>query len=348
MSGCETGSGVSCEQEEMERILFGFKLEAQKQLVSLQKPRKKVLVIAGPTAVGKSRFALDLAKTINGEIISADSMQVYKGMDIGTAKLPLSEREGIPHHLIDIRAIRDVFNVVDFYYEARHLCQQIIARDAVPIVVGGSGFYIHSLIYGPPSGPPSVAELRKALEEEVEKFGIEAMFKKLKELDPQYASTITAGDKQKIVRAIEIIRLTGKKVSKLSWKGRRRPQNYDFRCWFLFKPREHLYRVIDKRCERMIEDGFIDEVKALLDEGLKENSSALQSIGYRQVLDFFETSQTKEDYQKFIEKFKQATRSYAKRQLTWFRKEPDFRWLDLDLHDYEVAQELVINDFLNS
>jgi tRNA dimethylallyltransferase len=338
--------GISCELEEIERIYLGLALEAEKQLVpNLQKPKKKVIVIAGPTAVGKSAFAIELAKLLHGEIISADSMQVYRGMDIGTAKLPLSERQEIPHHLIDIRDVRDVFNVVDFYYEARHLCQEIIARGSVPIVVGGSGFYLHSLIYGPPSGPPSVLELRKNLEEELKLEGVDAMYEKLKQLDPQYAATITKGDKQKIIRAIEIIKLTGKKVSKLSWKSRRKPQNYEFHCWFLYKPKDHLYRQIDKRCEKMLQDGFLDEVSQLESQGLRENTSAAQSIGYRQALDYLETKGTKEDYKSFVEKFKQSTRNYAKRQLTWFRKEPTFRWLDLCLHDFEVAVDMVIQDY---
>ncbi len=159
---------------------------------------------------------MNLAQAIDGEIISADSMQVYKGMDIGTAKALPEERLLVPHHLIDIRQIHESFNVVDFYYEARQACQQIFDRGNVPIVVGGSGFYLHTLLYGPPSGPPSVPELRLSLEEEMERLGSEILFERLHQLDPQYAKTITKNDKQKIVRALEIMALTNKKVSKLS------------------------------------------------------------------------------------------------------------------------------------
>ncbi|MCB1111870.1 MAG: tRNA (adenosine(37)-N6)-dimethylallyltransferase MiaA [Chlamydiales bacterium] len=341
-----TGEVTLEEQEEIERIFVGFAVQAQKQLSSkIHKPRQRVIVLAGPTAAGKTQFSIDLAKQIGGEVVSADSIQVYRGMDIGTAKITEEEMEGIPHHLINVRDVKDTYNVVDFYYEARHCCQKILARDAVPIIVGGSGFYIHSLIYGPPSGPPSVPELRKMLEDEMERFGPEAMYQKLRQLDPQYANTITKNDKQKIVRAFEIIKLTGKKVSKLSWKGRRKPQNYDFRSWFLYRPKEHLYKRIDKRCDKMIEEGFLDEVRRLETEGLRENSSAAQAIGYRQALDFLETEQTKCDLKQFTEKFKQASRNYAKRQFTWFRREPAFRWLDLDLHDHEVALEMVMRDY---
>jgi tRNA dimethylallyltransferase len=333
-------------QVEIERIFAGIATEAQKQIpINLNKPKKKVIVLAGPTGCGKTAFGMDLALATGAEIISADSMQVYRGMDIGTSKATLEERQKIPHHLIDIRDIHENFNVVDFYFEARHCCQMIHGRDTVPIIVGGSGFYIHSLLYGPPHGPPSVPELRKSLEDEMEKLGSEALFERLKQFDPHYASTITKNDKQKIVRALEIISLTGKKVSKLAWKGVRKPLNYDFRCWFLHRPKDVLYHRIEKRCEKMLQEGFLDEVKRLMEQGLLENTSACQAIGYRQALDYFNTSQTKEDYHKFVLAFKQASRNYAKRQFTWFRREPMFRWLDLELHDPEVAIDMIMQDF---
>lgn len=339
-------SETTCEKEEIERIFLGFAVQAQKQITTnLQKPRKRVIVLSGPTGCGKSVFALSLAEQIGGEIISADSMQVYRGMDIGTAKATKEDCKRVPHHLLDIRDVTEIFNVVDFYYEARHCCQQILAREAVPIIVGGSGFYLHSLLYGPPSGPPSVPELRKSLEEEIEKVGSETLYERLRRLDAQYANTITKNDKQKIVRALEIITLTGKKVSKLSWKGRRKPQNYDFHCWFLHRPKDSLYKLIDRRCDKMLLDGFLDEVIKLDKQGIRTNPTASQAIGYRQALDFLDSKQTKEDYRRFVELFKQSSRNYAKRQFTWFRREPLFRWLDLDLHDSEVAMEMVRQDY---
>lgn len=334
------------EKEEIERIVAGFALEAQKQLTTnLQREKKKIIVLAGPTGTGKTSFSIALAQQLGGEIISADSMQVYHGMTIGTAKATQGERSTVPHHLIDVRSVTNPFNVVDFYYEARHCCQVILSRDNVPIVVGGSGFYLHSLLYGPPSGPPSVAEVRKALEEEIERLGSEVMYEKLKALDPQYANTVTKHDKQKITRALEIITLTGKNVSKLSWKNRQKPHNYDFHCWFLHRPKEILYHRIDKRCEKMIEEGFLDEVQKLLAEGLLTNTSASQAIGYRQAIEYFASKQSKEDFSLFLESFKRASRHYAKRQFTWFRKEPIFKWLNLDVHDPEVAIEIIKQEY---
>ncbi len=284
---------------------------------------------------------------IGGEIISADSMQIYRGMDIGTSKIPPEEREGIPHHLIDIKDITESFNVVDFYFDASHACQFILAQGHVPIIVGGSGFYIHSLLYGPPSGPPPIPELRKALEDEMEEIGAEAMFEKLKLQDPHYASTITKNDKQKIIRGLEIIALTRKKVSRHPWKSRTKPLGYNFHCWFLHRPKEVLYRGIEKRCEKMLQNGFLEEVKALISRGLMENSSASQAIGYRQAIEYLHSAQTPEDYRQFVTSFKQASRNYAKRQFTWFKKEPMFRWLDMELHDQEVALDMIIQDYSN-
>jgi len=339
-------SDTSLKQDEIEKIFQGFTLEAQKQMTEqFQKPKKRVIILSGPTGAGKSDLSLLLAENIYGEIISADSIQVYKHMDIGTAKAPVEDRERVPHHLLDLQDVSKPFNVVDFYYEARLCCQKILDRDAVPIIVGGSGFYLHSLIYGPPSGPPSVPEVRSALEKEFEELGPEAMYERLRQLDLQYANSITKNDKQKIVRALEIISLTGKKVSQLSWKARYKPQNYDFRCWFLFHPKEVLYKRIEDRCDQMLDAGFVKEVEELEKQGIRENTSAAQAIGYRQALDYLQTKRTEKDYEKFVHDFKKASRHYAKRQFTWFRREPMFRWLDLSLHDPEVAVEMIRQDY---
>ncbi len=338
--------GIPVEVERVEHIILNFASEVQNQIPShFQKMKKRVIVLAGPTGCGKSKLAMALAQAMNGEIISADSMQVYRGMDIGTAKATKEERLLIPHHLIDVRDIQQSFNVVDFYYEARQACQKIISQGKVPIVAGGSGFYLHTLLYGPPNGPPSVSEVRKSLEREMEQIGSEVLYARLVKLDPLYAKSITKNDRQKIVRALEIMLLTNKKVSEFSWKGRRKPQNYDFHCWFLHRPKDKLYERINERCEKMLEEGFLAEVMQLEQQGLRQNSSASQAIGYRQALDFLQTQQTFEDYQNFVKVFKQATRRYAKRQFTWFQKEPIFHWLDVNLHDYEVVFDMIKKNY---
>lgn len=338
--------GLTVEKEDIERIFLGLAVEAQKQIPSsLRRSKKKVIVIAGPTGAGKSELAMQLCQKIGGEIITGDSIQVYRGMDIGTAKPDLEERQLVPHHLVDIRNVNEPFNVVDFYYEARHACQTVLNRENIPIIVGGSGFYIHSLLYGPPSGPPSVPELRKALEEEMMQKGSEAMYERLWQLDLEYARTITKNDKQKIIRALEIITLTNKKVSRHSWKARHKPMNYDFRCWFVHRPKPILYDRIEKRCDKMLERGLLLEVEQLIAKGIRNNPSACQAIGYRQALDFLSTSRTEADYRIFVEKFKQVSRHYAKRQLTWFRREPLFRWVDLDMHDPEVVMDIIEQDY---
>ena len=337
------------EQDQIERIIFGFAKEAKKQIADqMQNPKKRVIVLAGPTATGKTALSLQLAEAINGEIVSADSMQVFKGMDIGTAKAAVNERKSIPHHMLDIRDVGADFNVVDFYFEARQCCRKIFDRGAVPIIVGGSGFYLHSLIYGPPSGPPSVAEVRKSIEEELEILGCDALYQRLCQLDQVYANSITKHDKQKIVRGLEIISLTGKKVSSLDWKARQQPQTYNFSCWFLTRPKSKLYERIEKRCDQMLEMGFLDEVRKLEKMGLRNNSSAAQAIGYRQALDFLETEQTEEDKSTFLRLFKKASRQYAKRQFTWFKRESMFQWLDVDMHDPEVVVDMIRTDYESS
>ena len=307
-------------------------------------PKKKVIVLAGATAVGKTELSLAVARALGGEIISADSMQIYRGMDIGTAKLPLLERKNIPHHLIDICDLDDNFNVIDFWREATRAIDAILARGRVPIIVGGTGFYIHALLYGPPTGPASVESVRKALEKELEEKGAMALFLQLKKQDPEYAATITANDKHKIVRALEVMSLTQKKVSHFSKQGREE-QKYNMRCWFLHRPREVLYRRIAQRCIEMIEQGFLQEVNSLIGSGLRENSSASLAIGYRQALKFLDSSKNSEDLACFIAAFEQASRRYAKRQLTWFKKETLFRSLNVEELSLDRAAAIVLQDF---
>lgn len=341
------GSGLKFEDKELQIVLGHFTLTQKQQLLPRSK-KKKIIVIAGPTAVGKSKLSLIIARAIGGEIISADSMQVYRGMDIGTAKPTFEERGNVPHHLIDSRDLDETFNVVEYYQEACQAIKEILDKGGVPIVVGGTGFYIHSLIYGPPSGPPSDPKLRKMLEEEMDSKGTQIMFDKLKELDPDYAVTITQKDRHKIVRALEIISLTRQRVSDLPPVSSDHQDLYDFRCWFVHMSKETLYPRIEMRCDKMIAEGFVDEVKRLEQEGLSKNATASQAIGYRQCLEYLQTAQSQEDWDSFVNAFKQASRRYAKRQFTWFRKEPLFRWLSIDEMTMEQVAELIIQDYERS
>ncbi len=334
------------DEEQIKKILKGIYQPELLKVQGAEKKRKKVLLLAGPTGVGKTSLSLRIASKLKGEVISADSMQVYRGMDIGTAKVTLQERSLAPHHLIDIRDVRERFTVVDFFHESKLACDSIHARDAVPIVVGGTGFYIHVFLYGPPNGPPSQKELRQRLEQDMEKFSPEAMYDRLEKIDPEYAKTITRHDRVKIIRALEIITLTQDKVSHLDWNKNHNPIDYDVHCWFLYRSREHIYSRIEERCDAMLKEGLIEEVARLEKEGLLENLSASKAIGYRQGLEYLKSSQSDEDFEQMKTQFKKASRHYAKRQFTWFRKEPEFRWLDLDIHDKEIAADIIIQDFI--
>lgn len=305
---------------------------------------QRIVFIAGPTGCGKTELSLLLAAAVNGEIVSADSMQVYRGMDIGTAKATLAQQSKVPHHLLDIREVWQSFNVVEFYYEALRIIEDIGRRGKLPIVVGGAGFYLHALLYGPPAGPPSVDELRQQLEAEMDRLGPELLYAELQRRDPDYAASITPHDRQKIIRALEIIRLTGFAVSSLSWKSRQPSVQGAFRCWFLFRPREVLYQRVQARCEQMLAEGFLEEVKRLDAAGIRQNRSASGAIGYSQALEYLQSSMTETDYEHFVEEFKKASRHYIKRQFTWFRREPLFQWLDVDAHDPEVLIDMMTQE----
>lgn len=325
-------------------LLSDHPLDLKKKILNPEK-KKRILVIAGPTAAGKTQLSLSLAQAIGGEIVSADSCQVYRGMDIGTAKASPEERTLVAHHLIDFLDLDDPFNVAEFYKEVQGAFREISSRGNVPIVVGGSGFYIHALLYGPPNGPPSVPEVRELLEKQMDELGADVLYERLQILDPDYAATISEGDRNKIIRALEIMALSEKKVSDIPKADKLQEQDYDFRCWFIYYSRERLYSRIEMRCDEMLQKGFLEEVKELDRQGLRGNTSAAQAIGYRQALEFLDSGQTKQDYEDFVTKFKKASRHYAKRQFTWFRKEPLFRWLNIDEYPTERLKELILQDF---
>lgn len=327
-----------------ERSNWDDSLSPQSQKTAIEeRGRKKVLVIAGPTATGKTKISIEIARRIGGEIISADSMQVYRGMDLGTAKVTKEETQGVPHHLIDIRNITESFNVVDYVEHAHAAIESILSRGKVPIVVGGTGFYIHALMYGAPQGPPSSAPIREKLEKDIDLLGPEALYQKVCELDPDYGKTIGAGDRQKIIRALEIMALTNKRVSEFGkFRHSTEMKKYLYKPSFIFFPKDILYPRIDARCDEMIRRGFPEEVERLEKQGLRTNLSASQAIGYKQYLEYLDSTHTEDDWQEFISSFKRASRKYAKRQFTWFRGEKAFEWLNLDELESEEAIHRII------
>jgi tRNA dimethylallyltransferase len=321
-------------------------LSVQEQLLQMFTMKgRRVIVLAGPTGVGKTSLSLRLAALLDGEIVSADAIQVYKGMDIGTAKVSKEDRDRIPHHLIDVCDITRPYNVHDFCTEAKAALEDIISRGRVPIIVGGTGFYIRGLMYGPPSGPPSDAGVRDRLEAEMDYLGSDVLFNRLQDADPLYASTITRNDRHKIIRGLEIMELSGKRVSDFSWKHRRPLPLYDFRCWFIDMPRKMLYDRLAQRCEEMLTAGLLDEVVALDRSGLRNNRTASQAIGYRQALEFLSSAGTPEDYTTFVTSFKVASHHLAKRQVTWFRREPYFRWVDISEIPSDALLDLIASDY---
>lgn len=307
---------------------------------------KKVIILAGPTATGKTDLSIDLAKQLNGEIVSADSMQVYKGLDVGTAKVTIEQMQGVPHHLIDIREVNEPYNVAAYAKDATAAITHILSKGKTPIVVGGNGFYLHALIYGPPLGPSSLPEVRKKIEEDLEKFGVELLFEKLTLLDPQYAATITLQDRHKIVRALEIITITNKKVTdfpKPNYNEENLP--FQFLCYFMYYPKPQIYQRIEKRCDEMMQQGLVEETKKMIIKGLENNSSAANAIGYRQVLQYLKSEQSSGDYHRLIDEFKKASRHYAKRQFTWFKREPLFQWKDLSMMTKTQLIQEILADY---
>ncbi|AFS23290.1 tRNA (adenosine(37)-N6)-dimethylallyltransferase MiaA [Chlamydia psittaci] len=322
-------------------------LDPQKSFAKLFK--RTVILLAGPTGSGKTDVSLKLAPMIDGEIISVDSMQVYRGMDIGTAKVSWEDRQRVPHYLIDICHVQELFNSVDFYYQAVQACQNILSRNKVPILVGGTGFYFHTFLSGPPQGPSADCDFREKLDLYIQEHGLSLLYENLCLKDPEYARTITKNDRNKIVRGLEIIHLTGKKVSDHKWTREvGECREYNCRGWFLSPPKELLRDTIQLRCQRMLEDDLIDEVHRLLKQGIRDNSSASKAIGYREWIEFIDQGSPAEAYEAVKQKFIANTCHYTKKQRTWFKRYPIFRELPtLGLTAETLAAKIAEDYFLH-
>ncbi len=286
--------------------------------------KPKVIVICGPTASGKTALSIELAKKINGEIISSDSMQIYKYMDIGTAKPSEEEKQGIPHHLIGFVEPNQRYSVADFKKDAETAIDEVLKKGKIPIVVGGTGLYIDSLIYGIEYQDIKLDEkYRQELEKRAEEEGLEKLYKEAQEIDPQAMEKISPNDKKRILRVLEIYKATGKNKTEQEKESRKKEVKYDYKVFAINWDRAVLYERINKRVDNMIEQGLIEEVKKLL-EKYNQFPTAMQGLGYKEVVEYLQGDTSKEE---MIEKIKMETRRYAKRQITWFKKNKQTIWI---------------------
>ncbi|NMD69565.1 tRNA (adenosine(37)-N6)-dimethylallyltransferase MiaA [Bacillus sp. DNRA2] len=287
--------------------------------------KQKIIVIIGPTAVGKTRLSIELARAFDGEIISGDSMQIYRGMDIGTAKIKQEEMEGIPHHLIDIKQPDEEFSAAEFQDLVREKITEISTRKKLPIIVGGTGLYIQSAIYDYHfSEAPSDLDFRRSLEKRAEALGNQAIHDELMKIDPSSAAEIHPNNVRRVIRALEIYHCTGK--TKEETQANQSPELiYDTALIGLTMERDRLYERINQRVDLMVEEGLLDEVRTLHDRGLRDCQS-IQAIGYKEIYQYLDEQISLSDA---IEMLKQNSRRYAKRQLTWFRNKMQVKWFDM-------------------
>ena len=286
---------------------------------------KRIVVVAGPTASGKTELSLALAERLNGEIVSADSMQIYRGMDIGTAKPTIGGRLGIPHHMLDVAEPGDDWSVSRYEQQASNCVDDILRRGRLPILCGGTGLYINAVISGAgfqASGADS--GVRAALEKQWDAQGADAMCARLRAVDPESAARLHPNDRRRIIRALEVYELTGETISEHNRRTRERPPRYDAVMLGLkTDPRDVLYQRIDRRVGKMVEQGLIEEVRSLWQRGVLKGTAA-QAIGYKELIDYFESRKTLDEALRAIQ---QKSRNYAKRQLTWFQADDRIHWI---------------------
>jgi tRNA dimethylallyltransferase len=297
-----------------------------------------MIVILGPTAVGKTKASIELAKRIKGEIVSADSMQVYRGMDIGTAKPTLEERQGIPHHLIDIKEPDEPWTVSDFVKEAGRLSNEIAQRGKIPMIVGGTGLYLWTLLEGYAF---PIAPANKEIRQRLEKDPLSTLYSRLSTIDPLAAQKIHPNDKKRIIRALEAFELTGKPISVLQQEGRKKKtkekESKDILIGLTLS-RETLYQRIEERVDQMIEKGLIEEVKGLLAKGFSKELPSFQALGYKEVAEYLAGKWSKEE---ILKELKKRTRHFARRQMTWFKRFKAVKWFD-------PVDTQAILDYINS
>ncbi|SKA76640.1 tRNA dimethylallyltransferase [Clostridium sp. USBA 49] len=302
---------------------------------------KDLLIIAGPTAVGKTSISIELAKNLNGEIVSADSMQIYRYMDIGSAKIKKEEMQGIPHHLIDIIDPDDTFSVAQYKEKATSVINDILLRNKLPIVVGGTGLYINSLICNLNFANTSKDDdYRKYLEKLAKEKGNEYVHGMLRDIDIESFNKLYPNDLKRVIRALEVFKVTGKKISEFNNEENLYDIPYKIYYFVLNLNREKLYEIINKRVDEMIKNGLIEEVIKLKKLGYTSNMQSMQGIGYKEILSYLDGEISLEEA---IDKIKQGSRNYAKRQLTWFKKDKRAIWINKDsfANDNEIIEFII-------
>jgi len=300
-----------------------------------------LIILAGPTAVGKTELSLKLARAVGGEVVSADSMQVYRRMDIGTAKLAKEERQGIMHHLIDILEPQEDFHVAAFQSMAKKVFQEIYHRGHIPILVGGTGFYLQAVLYDIDFEEHGCdGDIRRQLEERVLSEGVQSLYKELAGIDPKAAEKIHPNNVKRVIRALEYFRQTGRRISEHNEEQQRRESPYNGAYFVIFMERAKLYERIDERVDTMLAQGLVQEVENLVREGVSENSTAMQGLGYKEFLPYIKGECSLEEAVYIL---KRDTRHFAKRQLTWFRRERDVLWLDREQYSEEELLDRMLS-----
>ena len=303
--------------------------------------KKPLIVIAGPTACGKTDISIDLAEKIGGEIISGDSMQVYKYMDIGTAKAIKEEMRGIPHYLLDELYPDEEYNVMLFQQKAKQYMEGIYSRGHIPIIVGGTGFYINALVYDNDFSEEEESEIRKELYAVAENEGAEKLHAMLAEVDPEYAANIHHNNVKRVARALEYYRLTGEKMSEHNKNAKEKETPYNLAFFVLNMDREKLYERINLRVDIMMNNGLEQEVRKLIEMGYSPDLVSMQGLGYKEFIPYFNGEISLEQV---VDDIKKYTRRFAKRQLTWFRGQTNGTWLDMGTLSKDKALEMMLDE----
>ena len=309
--------------------------------------KRPMIILAGPTAVGKTAASIRLAKAVGGEIISADSMQVYRHMDIGSAKIRPEEMEGVPHYLVDVLEPEEDFNVVRFQQMAKAAAEEIYARGRIPIAAGGTGFYIQALLYDIDfTENDGGSSFRRELEKTAEEKGGEYLHALLQEADPEAALQIHPHNIKRMIRALEFHHQTGGKISEHNETEREKESPYNFAYFVLTDDRSRLYDRIDRRVDLMMEEGLLDEVRFLKERGVRRDSTAMQGLGYKELYAFLDGEYPLEEAVRII---KRDTRHFAKRQLTWFKRERDVIWADKSVigQDDDAVIDFILKELKN-